>query len=114
MSDAEHGEVRLEIHIEASPRTVFALLTDPTEMKTWLAELVVAESRPGGRFHAVGALGTIEGTYLEVIRHYGLPRRAVDMHRRVWERSGLTKIKDSAEGRTPTITCLSDAIAHGN
>jgi uncharacterized protein YndB with AHSA1/START domain len=151
MSDAERGEVRLEIHIEASPRTVFALLTDPTEMKTWLAELVVAESRPGGRFHAAGALGTIEGTYFEVIpnakvvftwggveglapgqstvefllepigkgtlvklRHYGLPRRAVDMHRRVWERSGLTKIKDSAEGRTPTVTCLSDAIAHGN
>jgi hypothetical protein len=54
-----------------------------------------------------------KGTLVK-LRHYGLPRRTVDMHRRVWERSGLTKIKDSAEGRTPTVTCLSDAIAHGN
>jgi len=41
MSDEQLGEVRLEIHVEASPRTVFAMPTDPTEMKTWLAELEV-------------------------------------------------------------------------
>ena len=43
MNDASDSkEVRLEINIGASPETVFALLTDPTQMKTWLAEMVEA------------------------------------------------------------------------
>jgi uncharacterized protein YndB with AHSA1/START domain len=71
MSDAsDSGDVRLEIGIDASPETVFALLTDPTQMKTWLAEIVEAEARPGGRFLISDFSGlTIEGTYLEVIPH---------------------------------------------
>ena len=129
MSDTGRGEeVRLEIRIEASPETVFALLTDPARMRTWLAELVEADSRPGGVFRISGPSGvSIEGTYLEVIpnkkvvftwggvegvkpgqstvefllepdgggtlvrlRHYGLPRPAVEPHRRGWvySRSG--------------------------
>ena len=36
-------EVRLEIYIEASPETVFALLTDATEIKKWQAEIVDAD-----------------------------------------------------------------------
>jgi len=69
MSDTGRGEeVRLEIRIEASPETVFALLTDPARMRTWLAELVEADSRPGGVFRISGPSGvSIEGTYLEVI-----------------------------------------------
>jgi uncharacterized protein YndB with AHSA1/START domain len=152
VSAAENSkEVRLEIWIEASPETVFALLTEPARMKTWLADLIVAEPRPGGRFQASGSLGAIEGTYLEVIphtkvvftwggvegvapgqstveftlepersgtrlrlRHYRLPRPAVEMHHRVWQHSGLVKIKDSAEGRMPAATCMSDAAAHGS
>jgi uncharacterized protein YndB with AHSA1/START domain len=147
MSDTGRGEeVRLEIRIEASPETVFALLTDPARMRTWLAELVEADSRPGGVFRISGPSGvSIEGTYLEVIpnkkvvftwggvegvkpgqstvefllepagggtlvrlRHYGLPRPAVEPHRRGWVYSGLVKLKDAAEGRAPTGLCLSD------
>ena len=68
MTDAENsGEVRLEIWIEALPKTVFDLLTDPEQLKTWIADLVVAEPRAGGQFRASGSLGTIEGVYVEVI-----------------------------------------------
>ena len=63
------GEVRLEIWIDASPETVFALLTDPVRMQSWFAELVEADPRPGGIFRisepATGA--SIEGTYQEVV-----------------------------------------------
>src|ERR1700674_508085 len=65
---SDSDEVRLEIRINASPETVFALLTDPATMTTWLAELVDADSRPGGIFRISGPSGlSIEGTYLEVI-----------------------------------------------
>src|SRR5262249_16843057 len=69
MGDSGRGaEVRLEIRIDASPETVFALLTEPARMRTWLAELVEAESRPGGMFRISGPAGvSIEGTYLEVV-----------------------------------------------
>jgi uncharacterized protein YndB with AHSA1/START domain len=61
-------DVRLEIRIDASPETVFALLTDPTQMKTWFAELVEADPRPRGVFRISGPAGvSIEGTYLEVV-----------------------------------------------
>src|SRR5262245_3221633 len=62
------NEVRLEIRINASPDTVFALLTDLARMKTWLAEFVDADPRPGGLFRISGPAGvSIEGTYLEVV-----------------------------------------------
>ena len=145
MSDDDQ-DVRLEIWIDAPPETVFALLTDPTHMKSWFAEVVEADPRPGGLFRISGPAGvSIEGTYLEIIpnrkvvftwggveglkpgqstvefaleldrkgtlvrlRHYGLPRPAVDSHRRGWVYSGLVKLKDAAEGRMPTRLCLSD------
>jgi uncharacterized protein YndB with AHSA1/START domain len=66
MSDDQ--DVRLEIRIEAGPETVFALLTDPAHMKTWFAEVVEADARPGGLFRISGPAGVaIEGTYLEVV-----------------------------------------------
>jgi uncharacterized protein YndB with AHSA1/START domain len=151
MNDTASQEFRLEIRIDASPETVFALLTEPTRMKTWLAELVEADSRPGGVFRISGPHGvSIEGTYLEVVpnrkvvftwggvegvkpgqstvefllepdgagtlvrlRHYGLPAPSVEPHRRGWVYSGLVKLKDSAEGRTPTGLCLSDIAQQG-
>jgi len=66
---ASHGdEVHLEIRIDASLQTVFALLTDAARMRTWLAELVDAEPRPGGVFRISGPPGvSIEGTYVEII-----------------------------------------------
>ena len=61
-------EVRLEIRINASPKMVFTLLTNPAHMRTWLAEFVEADARPGGVFRISGPVGvSIEGTYLEVI-----------------------------------------------
>jgi uncharacterized protein YndB with AHSA1/START domain len=61
-------EVRLEVRIDASPRTVFALLTDPTHMRTWLAEVVEADAQTGGVFRISSPVGiSIEGAYLEVI-----------------------------------------------
>jgi uncharacterized protein YndB with AHSA1/START domain len=143
------NEVRLEIRIDAAPETVFRLLTDPTHMKVWLAEIVDANARPAGIFRIAGPVGTsIEGTYLEVVpnrkvvftwggvegvrpgqstvefmleadgdgtlvqlRHYGLPPRAVEPHRLGWVHSGLVKLRDAAEGRTPSGLCLSDLAA---
>jgi uncharacterized protein YndB with AHSA1/START domain len=69
MSDAGGGDdVRLQIHIEASPATVFALLTDAAQMTSWLGALVEADPRPGGVFRAASHAGlAIEGTYLELI-----------------------------------------------
>ena len=66
---SEHDlEVRLEIRINASPKTVFTFLTDPAHMRIWLAEFVEADARPGGVFRIAGPVGvSIEGTYLEVI-----------------------------------------------
>ena len=63
-------EVRLDIRIDASPETVFAFLTEATQIKIWLAVLVEADPRPGGMFHAADPSGlSIEGTYLEVVPH---------------------------------------------
>src|SRR5262245_38074597 len=62
------ADVRLEVRIAASPETVFALLTDPVLMQTWLAEVVVADPRPGGVFRISGPPGvSIEGVYQEVL-----------------------------------------------
>jgi uncharacterized protein YndB with AHSA1/START domain len=152
MSDASSShEVQLEVRIDASPSTVFALLTEPTHMKIWLAELVDADAWPGGVFRISGPAGvSIEGTYVEVIpnrkvaftwggveglkpgqsivefllepdgegtlvrlRHYNLPKHAVEPHRRGWVHSGLVKLKDAAEGRPPAGLCLSDIAQLG-
>jgi uncharacterized protein YndB with AHSA1/START domain len=67
MSDDDR-DVRLEVRIEAAPETVFALLTDPIQMQTWLAERVEADARPGGIFRISEPTGTsIEGSYQEVV-----------------------------------------------
>ena len=54
MTDGRRQEVRLEIRINAAPETVFALLTEPARMKTWLAEAVDADARAGGVFRISG------------------------------------------------------------
>jgi len=61
-------EVRLEIKIDASAELVYALLTDPSQMKSWFAEWVEADARPGGIFRISGPADVaIEGQYLEVV-----------------------------------------------
>jgi uncharacterized protein YndB with AHSA1/START domain len=67
---AEGGEVQLEIWIQATPETVFALLTDASSMKLWLAHFVEADPRPGGMFRIWSPTGTtISGIYLEAQPH---------------------------------------------
>jgi uncharacterized protein YndB with AHSA1/START domain len=69
MSDDGH-EVRLEIWIDASADLVYGLLTEPLHMRTWLADLVEADSRPGGVFRISGPTEvSIAGTYIEAIPH---------------------------------------------
>jgi uncharacterized protein YndB with AHSA1/START domain len=61
-------EVLREIHIDATPATVFALLTDARQMTRWLAEVVVAEAEPGGKFRIADASGMeIVGNYVEIV-----------------------------------------------
>ena len=61
-------EVRQEIYIEASPETVFALLTDATAMRKWQAEIVDADPVPGGVFRLAESGGKrIEGHYVKVV-----------------------------------------------
>ena len=61
-------EVRQEIYIEASPETVFALLTDATAIEKWQAEIVEADPVPGGVFRLAESGGMqIEGHYVEVV-----------------------------------------------
>ena len=69
MSEDDRGrEIRREIHIDATPATVFALLTDARQMTKWLAEIVVAEAVAGGKFHITEAGGMeIVGSYVEVV-----------------------------------------------
>lgn len=64
----EAREVRHEIYIEASPETVFALLTEATAMKKWQAEIVDADPVLGGVFRLAEPGGMqIEGHYVEVV-----------------------------------------------
>ena len=67
-ADEARREIRREIHIDASPATVFALLTDAERMRTWLAEEVLARPEPGGIFRLADRSGAaIEGRYVEVV-----------------------------------------------
>ena len=52
------------------------------------------------------------GTLLR-LRHYGLPRPAIEPHHRGWVHSGLNKIRDAAEGRAPVRRCLTDIAQLG-
>jgi len=72
MSEKPGGrEVRQEIYIEASPETVFALLTDATEIKKWQAEIVDADPVPDGVFRLAESGGMqIEGHYVEVVPYF--------------------------------------------
>jgi uncharacterized protein YndB with AHSA1/START domain len=67
---ADHRrEIWGEMRIIAAPAMVFAFLTEPKQMVTWLAQSVKADPRSGGVFCLADLNGLwIEGTYLEVVR----------------------------------------------
>ena len=74
MAQIETDAVVREIHIEASPETVFPFFTDPSLMTRWMGRSATLDPRPGGALvvevleHAVA-----RGEYVEVTP----PRRVV-------------------------------------
>jgi len=55
------------IDIQASPETVFELLTDPAEYVKWKGRLADLDPRPGGRFRVSIDESKVSGAYVEVI-----------------------------------------------
>lgn len=55
------SEIRVRIEIDASPREVFASLTDPRKIERWFGWEVEVDARPGG----IVALG-VEGRVVEI------------------------------------------------
>ncbi len=45
----ELGSIEREIHIEASPATVFEVITSPEHLREWWPDEAVLEPRPGAR-----------------------------------------------------------------
>jgi uncharacterized protein YndB with AHSA1/START domain len=61
--------IEREITIDASPETVFRLLTDPTQYVRWKGKLAELEPRPGGKFRVAFAStkDIAAGKYVEVV-----------------------------------------------
>src|SRR5260221_8173911 len=55
------------IDIDASPETVFTLLTDPAEYVKWKGRLAQLEPRRGGLFRVSFKDSAARGEYLEVV-----------------------------------------------
>ena len=59
-----------EIHIEASPETVFAFLTEPDKILQWMGVEATFEARPGGAFRCnVDGVNVAAGEVIEVVPH---------------------------------------------
>jgi uncharacterized protein YndB with AHSA1/START domain len=55
------------IDIAATPETVFALLTDPTEYVKWKGRAAELDPRAGGAFHVSFKDAAVRGEYVEVV-----------------------------------------------
>jgi uncharacterized protein YndB with AHSA1/START domain len=55
------------IDIDASPETVFTLLTDPHEYVRWKGKVAELDARAGGRFRVSFPDSAVRGEYVEVI-----------------------------------------------
>ena len=102
------------ITIEASPETVFRLLTDPVEYVRWKGRIAKLEPTKGGTFRVQFAdpKQVASGRYVEVV-----PNRRV-VFTWGWEGDGqhaegwdffLGRLSDVAEGRPPREPAKSDA-----
>jgi uncharacterized protein YndB with AHSA1/START domain len=59
--------VEREVHIEASPETVFEFFTDPAKMARWMGSDITLDPRPGGVFRVGMSPDVIaRGEYVEV------------------------------------------------
>jgi uncharacterized protein YndB with AHSA1/START domain len=60
--------VRRETHIAAPPATVFAFLTDPEKILSWMGAEVETEVHPGGLYLVKGVSGRVaRGAFREVV-----------------------------------------------
>ena len=60
--------VRRETHIAAPPATVFAFLTDPEKILSWMGTEVETETHPGGLYLVKGVSGRVaRGAFREVV-----------------------------------------------
>src|SRR6266705_900326 len=63
--------VRRETHIAAPPATVFAFLTDPEKIVSWMGVEATTETHPGGRYLLKGCGGdharAARGAFREVV-----------------------------------------------
>ena len=60
--------VRRETHIAAPPATVFAFLTDPEKIISWMGTEAETEMHPGGLYLLKGVNGRVAcGTFREVV-----------------------------------------------
>jgi uncharacterized protein YndB with AHSA1/START domain len=74
MSTTETTSLQKELHIEASPETVWEFLVDPAKAARWMGLAVVLEPHPGGTYRCEIVPGhTARGEVLEV----DPPRRLV-------------------------------------
>jgi uncharacterized protein YndB with AHSA1/START domain len=67
---AEPFVVRREMHIAAPPATVFAFLTDPEKIVSWMGAEATTEAYPGGLYLIKGVrdrANVARGTFREVI-----------------------------------------------
>ena len=65
---AEPLVVRRETHIAAPPATVFAFLTDPEKILSWMGTEVNTEPHPGGLYLVKGISGRVaRGAFREVV-----------------------------------------------
>ena len=59
--------VEMELHVAASPETVFPFFTDPDRMRQWMGSSVDLDARPGGRYRVEAREGVVAvGSYVEV------------------------------------------------
>jgi uncharacterized protein YndB with AHSA1/START domain len=49
----EYGTIEREVQIDASPETVFEVITSPEHLKEWWPDEAVIEASPGARGHLV-------------------------------------------------------------
>ena len=61
--------VRRETHIAAPPATVFAFLTDPEKILSWMGAEATTEPHPGGLYlvKGVGGVNVARGEFREVV-----------------------------------------------
>ncbi len=66
---AEPFVVRREMHIAAPPATVFAFLTDPEKIVSWMGAEATTEAYPGGLYlvKGVGQGSNARGAFREVV-----------------------------------------------